>query len=320
MPSTNGGNCDGIMEVKLRKIFRRGTILYTLLIFYFLFFAFNRVEHAASQYEYTFMLIPENVPLLFPNLSDLSFSWIYNLGNIVAFIPFVVLFPLLYRTHFKKFIGLFVLSILVLETLQSLTFLGTFDVDDVISNTLGATIGFCVYKIGFHSKITIKTLFTSALSVVVLLIGVMSISEIIDVTLEKREGSIQGLQEVKELTGSMPMTQDLPSFTIAGEKIIPKTNLYSSEGEEITKYIYTLGDEKEVLLYFNFGFPDNDDTNSELIIVADDNVILQSSEQYSPKAEFTNTSLVTVNEITIILKGNVKLWDVGFSEMKHWWE
>lgn len=309
-----------IMGVKLRKILVIGTILYTLLILYFLFLAFNRVEHATSQYGYTFMLIPESVPLRFPNLTDLSFSWIYNFGNIAAFIPFGVLLPLLYHTHFKKFICLFILTIFVLETLQALTFLGSFDVDDVISNTLGAMIGFCAYKIGFISKITWKSLIKSALTVVVLLIGIMGISEIIDVTLEKSERPIQGLQTLKQLTGSMPITHDLPSFAIAGEKIIPKLNLYSSEGKEIKEYKYTFDDKKEVLLYYNFGFPDHVDSNSELIIAVDGNVMLQSTEQYSPQAELINTSLVTVSEITITLKGNVKLWDVGFSEMKHWWE
>jgi glycopeptide antibiotics resistance protein len=308
------------MGVKLRKILSIGTILYTLLILYFLFFAFNRVEHEYSEYGYTFMWIPESVPLLFPNLSDLSFSWIYNLGNVVAFIPFGIVVPLLYPTHFKKFIIIFIMSIFLLETLQSLSFLGTFDVSDIISNTLGATIGYCAYKIGFISKITWKSLIKSTLTVVVLLIEIMGISEIIDFTLEKREGVIHGLQEVKEHTGSMPMTQDLPSLTIAGEKIIPKMNLYSSEGEEIKEYTYTLDEKKEVLLYFSFGFPIYEDSNSELIIVTDGNVMLQSTGQYSPKAELENTALVSVNDLTIMLKGNVKLWDVGFSEMKHWWE
>ncbi|ETT67650.1 VanZ family protein [Paenibacillus odorifer] len=308
------------MGVKLRKILIIGTILYTLLILYFLFFAFNRVEHATSQYEYTFMLIPESVPLLFPDLFDLSFSWVYDFGNIAAFIPFGVLFPLLYRTHFKKFICLFILTIFGLETLQALTFLGSFDVADVISNTLGAMIGFCAYKIGFSPEITRRSLFTSTLSVVVLLVGIMGISEIIDLTLKKSERPVQGLQKLEKPTGSMPITHNLPSFTIAGENIIPKMNLYSSEGEEIKKYTYTLGDKKEVSLYFSFGFPENENSSSELMIIADGNVILQSSEQYSSQAELNNTALVTVKEITFILKGNVKLWDVGFSEMKHWWE
>lgn len=72
----------------------------------------------------------------------------------------------------------------------------------------------------------------------------MGISEIIDLTLKKSERPVQGLQTLEKLTGSMPITHNLPSFTIAGENIIPKMNLYSSEGEEIKKYTYTLGDKK----------------------------------------------------------------------------
>lgn len=308
------------MEVKLRKTLFVGTILYTLLILYFMFFAFGRVDHATSEYAYTFMLIPEAVPLLFPNLSDLSFSWIYNLGNIVAFIPYGILIPLLYRTYFVKFISLFILAILVLETIQSLTFLGTFDVDDVISNTLGATIGFCAYKVGFSLKISCKKLIASGLTVVVLLFGVMGISEIINYTLEKREGPIHALNEVKELTGSIPMTNDLPNFTVAGEKIDPKLNLYSSESKEIKTYTYTLGDKKDVKFYSYFGIPDNEDFKGELIIMADGKQIVQYNEQYNKQAEPVYIPFDKVNEITITLKGNAKLWDVKFSEMKHWWE
>jgi hypothetical protein len=58
-------------------------------------------------------------------------------------------------------------------------------------------------------------------------------SEIIDYTLAKREGTIHALNEVKEMTGSMPLTKELPVFTVDGEKIEPKINVYSSEGEEI---------------------------------------------------------------------------------------
>ncbi|WP_256941307.1 hypothetical protein [Bacillus sp. EAC] len=54
------------MEAKLRKIIIVGTILYTILILYFIFFAFNRLDHASGDYEYVFMLVPEGVPLQFP--------------------------------------------------------------------------------------------------------------------------------------------------------------------------------------------------------------------------------------------------------------
>ena len=308
------------METKLRKAIFAGIILYTLLILYFLFFAFNRLDHKYSEYGYEFMLIPEAVPILFPNLSDLSFSWIYDLGNIVAFIPFGIVIPLLYRTHFVKFISVFVLTILVLETLQSLTFLGTFDVDDVISNTLGAWIGLCAYKVGCSIKVFWKKLIAVGLTVAVLLVGIMGISEIINYALEKREGPIHALNEVKEMTGSMPLTKDLPSFTVAGKRIDPKMNLYSSEGQEIKKYTYVLGDKKDVLFYSSFGIPDHGDDHGELIIAVDGKEIVQYNEQYNKDVETIDFPMNTVHEMTITLTGNAKLWDVKFSEMKHWWE
>lgn len=47
----------------------------------------------------------------------------------------------------------------------------------------------------------------------------------------------------------------------------------------------------------------------------------QYNEQYNNGAEPLNIPFYDkVNEITIIVSGNAKLWDVGFSEMKHWWE
>ncbi|MEC1372963.1 VanZ family protein [Heyndrickxia oleronia] len=305
-----------MMSAKLRKLIFAGTILYTILILYFLFLAFNRLEHATN-YGYEFLLIPEYPPLTFPRL---SFGWIYDFGNIAAFIPFGVFIPLLYRVSFKKFIFIFILIILVLETLQSLTFLGTFDVDDVISNTLGAAIGFCAYKVGFSSKVTLKKLMLSILSIGVFLIGIMVISESINFALKKRESPIQALNDVKEMTGNLPMIENLQSFTVAGKIIEPKMNVYTSKGKNSTKYIYMLGNKKDVTLYSYFGFSDNDDHKGEVTIIADGNV----RAQYDGENFKTEVTLIIpfekVNKITIIVSGNAKLWDVGFSEMKHWWE
>ncbi|MEC0694867.1 VanZ family protein [Bacillus atrophaeus] len=304
------------MEAKLRKLILTGTILYTILVLYFLFFAFNRVDHASDIYGYVFMLVPEAVPLQFPQL---TFSWIYDFGNVAAFIPFGILIPLLYCVRFGKFISLFVLSILVLETLQSLTHLGSFDVDDVISNTLGAVIGFIAYRVGFSSNISYKKLIVSALSIVVLLIGVMMISETINYAIEKREGPIQALTDVKEITGTTPMTENLPSFTIKSKRIKPKMNMYSSEGNRSKKYTYILGNKKDVMFYSYYGIPDNVDFKGEVTIIADGNLIAQYNEKYNKEAEALNIPFDKINEITIIVSGNAKLWDVGFSEMKHWW-
>ena len=305
------------MEVKLRKTLFVGAILYTIVVLYFMFFAFNRVDHAASENGYTFMLVPEGVPLLFPKL---TFSWIFTFGNIAAFIPFGVLIPLLYRIRFGKFITFFILAILVLETLQALTYLGSFDVDDVISNTLGAAIGFVMYRVGFASKISYRKLIFSVLSMGVLLIGIIAISETLHYVLEKREGPIQALTDVKEITGSTPMTENLPSFTVAGKRIEPKMNVYSSESEPIKEYNYILGNKKDVWFHSYFGIPDNGVIKGEVKVIVDGHEMAHLNEQYNQEAEALDWPLEKINEITIIVSGNAKLWDVGFSEMKHWWD
>lgn len=308
------------METKLRKLVWTGIVLYTLLILYFMFFAFNRVEHEYSEYGYEFMLLPEAVPLLFPDLSDLSFSWIYNLGNIGAFIPYGILVPLLYRIHVLKLVAGFILAIGVLETLQSLTFLGTFDVDDIISNTLGALIGWCMYKAASVQKKRWKKLTASGLTAAVLLTGIMCLSEVIDFTLQKREGPLHALNERKEAADKRPLTEALPDLTVGGEKIKPKINVYASKGNENQTYTYRWDAKKEIRLYAYFGIVDNGGSagEGELIIAADGSERVYYTE--SIKAERVDIPFDQINELTITLKGNAKLWDVTISEMKHRWE
>lgn len=305
------------METKWRKLLSAGTILYTILILYFLFFAFNRLEIVTGEYGYTFILVPETVPLRFPQP---TFSWVYDFGNIAAFIPFGVLSPLLYRVRFGKFISLFVLAILVLETLQALTYLGSFDIGDVLSNTLGGAIGYFAYKVGFSAEITYKKLMVAALSVVVFFIGIIMISETISYVLVKREGPIQALHEIKEVTGVIPMTGNLPSFTVAGKRIEPEMNLYSSDGEKEKKYTYILGNKKDVKLYSNYGIQDKGDSKGGVTIMADGNWVAKYNDEYNKEAEPLDIPFDKINELTIIVSGNAKLWDVGITQMKHWWE
>lgn len=137
-----------------RKIIFAITIIYTLFILYFLFFAFGRVGKAGLIEGYTFIFLPEDF-FRVPGLSDLLHPTVMDLvglGNIAAFIPFGILIPWLYRTSFVRFMAGFILSILVLETIQALTFLGSFDMNDVIQNSTGAAIGFGAYKLGFRTE------------------------------------------------------------------------------------------------------------------------------------------------------------------------
>ncbi|PKJ53476.1 VanZ family protein [Bacillus sp. SN10] len=67
-----------------------------------------------------------------------------TLGNVIIFIPFGFLLPLLFKqiNNVKMASKIFIKFILLIESLQLLTFTGVFDIDDVILNMLGALIGY----------------------------------------------------------------------------------------------------------------------------------------------------------------------------------
>ncbi|MCM3742484.1 VanZ family protein [Oceanobacillus luteolus] len=72
------------------------------------------------------------------------------LGNIVIFMPFGFLLPILI-SRFQKFITILLVSFcfsLTFEIIQLLfPILGSFDVDDLILNTLGALLGFMFFTL-----------------------------------------------------------------------------------------------------------------------------------------------------------------------------
>ena len=73
-------------------------------------------------------------------------------GNLFLFIPAGWLFPRLWkkmRNYFRFFALCFGLIFFV-EVVQLFTLLGSFDVDDVILNLLGMTVGFVVHAIQFR--------------------------------------------------------------------------------------------------------------------------------------------------------------------------
>ncbi len=86
------------------------------------------------------------------NMQNLS-GWhdLSNLvGNIVAFIPFGIFLVLLSKNKGMSFKGVFALTFglsLSLECLQVVLTLGSFDVDDLILNTSGGLLGYCVFKL-----------------------------------------------------------------------------------------------------------------------------------------------------------------------------
>lgn len=81
-----------------------------------------------------------------PQLAHINQDWAFTniAGNILAFMPFGFLLPLAYpkcRGVVPMFIISF-LSVLLIETFQLITMLGTFDVDDIILNVPGIMLGY----------------------------------------------------------------------------------------------------------------------------------------------------------------------------------
>lgn len=68
-------------------------------------------------------------------------------GNILIFMPFGFLLPVMMRrfcTFFRVLLAGILFSICV-ETIQLFTQVGSFDVDDVMLNSIGTAVGFLVY-------------------------------------------------------------------------------------------------------------------------------------------------------------------------------
>jgi len=70
-------------------------------------------------------------------------------GNILAFMPLGFFLPLLFKRYikFRNTIFIVIASTLMVECLQYIYRVGSFDVDDLILNTVGGILGFGVFKL-----------------------------------------------------------------------------------------------------------------------------------------------------------------------------
>ncbi|MFZ5966419.1 MAG: VanZ family protein [Bacillota bacterium] len=133
----------------MKICFRRSatTILigYSLLLSYWMLWGFGRRVHS----EYMYNLKPLSTIKHFMQISSFnSNTWMINLaGNIGVFVPFGVLIPLIFGKKYTKLVIIFLSGLSILEILQLITRRGSFDIDDFILNTLGATIGYGIYRI-----------------------------------------------------------------------------------------------------------------------------------------------------------------------------
>lgn len=123
--------------------------IYIGVLLYFLLFAEN-LGRTTMTSDYKYNLTPfKEIKRFIIHYNQLgAYVVITNLlGNVVAFIPYGVLLPALTNNRLKFFaimLYTFIFTLLI-ESIQLITKVGSFDVDDIILNTLGGIVGYLVY-------------------------------------------------------------------------------------------------------------------------------------------------------------------------------
>lgn len=307
---------------KSRKAIGVATLIYTVFILYFMFFAFGRGDSGTEPGQYTFIWIPENF-LSLPDLPDLfppSVMDLVSIGNIAAFIPFGILIPLLRPITFVRFLIGFLVAILVLETIQALTFLGSFDVDDVLRNTLGACIGFAAYRIAARGKDMRQKVLRACLSVAVLFIAVWVVGFGIDQAFAKTLAPFAAVTEQEGGSPEASAQENLQPFEIGGQQIVPEFNVYDSGASSKQTYTYDLG-RKQLRFRLQYGIPDGTDFKGSISASIDGREILSNSEKYQGHTpQIFEWEFEEGGVLTVTVEGSEKVWDVGYQEMKHFWQ
>ena len=127
-------------------------VLYLIALVYFMFFAesMGRTGNAEAEYAYNLELFKEISRFI---VYRRQLGWkavILNLGgNVAGFMPFGFILPIVSRRGrrwYNTFLLGFFLS-LCIETTQLVFKVGSFDVDDLLLNTIGGILGFATYKV-----------------------------------------------------------------------------------------------------------------------------------------------------------------------------
>lgn len=123
-------------------------ILYVGFLIYFLFLAewYGRSE-ISENYRYNLELFKEIKRFITYREQLGMFAVLANLlGNILIFVPYGFFISMAGRTRgfFKTFFCSMFLSLCV-EIVQLITRVGSFDVDDILLNTIGGVLGYIIF-------------------------------------------------------------------------------------------------------------------------------------------------------------------------------
>lgn len=125
-------------------------LAYIFVLIYYLFFSEGYGRTSVGEYRYNLVPFSE-IKRYFKYFSVIGIeSFMLNIvGNVVAFVPFGLLIPIIAKGYRKFFIILFdgIMFTVIIESVQLILKVGSFDVDDMILNTMGVIIGYIVFKL-----------------------------------------------------------------------------------------------------------------------------------------------------------------------------
>lgn len=126
-------------------------VLYLIALTYLMFFAesLGRTGNAQAEYAYNLELFKE-IKRFYIYREQLGWKAVtLNLGgNVAGFMPFGFIFPIISRRG-KRWYNTFLLGFFLsfcIEITQLVFKVGSFDVDDLLLNTIGGILGFLCYK------------------------------------------------------------------------------------------------------------------------------------------------------------------------------
>ena len=126
-------------------------ISYLVLLVYFLFFA-ESMGRTQTQEEYSYNLkLFKEIKRFYNYRNQVGIeAFVLNVfGNVAAFIPCGFFLPIISR-RCKRWYNTILISFLFslsVELIQLVSKVGSFDVDDLLLNTLGGILGFILYKL-----------------------------------------------------------------------------------------------------------------------------------------------------------------------------
>ena len=126
-------------------------VAYLLLLGYVVFFSAGFGREGHTEYRYNLTLFQEIGRYYGVGIRTGSWNlfWLNVIGNVCVFVPFGVFLPVLFEKC-QKLITVLLFSLelsLTVEIVQLVTKVGSFDVDDLLLNTIGGMFGYLVYKI-----------------------------------------------------------------------------------------------------------------------------------------------------------------------------